>query len=275
MAAAVLVAPHEAHNEEYSKARCDLERAYARLAQTRELRLGAEEAPAQPTPVPTERAIPPGPQEEPAQPTPVPTMPVIHETEKQYLGFPDPLLDGIPRTIGWQWQSEAKGGPVFAIIVRSAMGGLKVQERFPLTENGWRNAWHALAESDPVAARKVAARLAARAAEVTTAPDPKEAPAQPITAPPVPSAAAKATVRPHWGMAIWALVLLWPAGIVAIIFANLTRNSLKVGDDVTARKHSSQVKIWFWISLVGAVVVFILIVAASANPNPPPPPTYR
>jgi hypothetical protein len=95
---------------------------------------------------------------------PAPAMPVIREAEK-VPGMPYPLLDGIPRTIGWQWRPAGKGGPVFAIITRGGMGGLKVQERFPLTEDGWRSAWHSLARSDPAAAGKVAARLAARAAE--------------------------------------------------------------------------------------------------------------
>jgi uncharacterized protein YbjQ (UPF0145 family) len=79
--------------------------------------------------------------------------------------YPYPVLDGLPRMIGWQWLSDARGGPVFVIISRGAMGGLKVLEHFPLTEDGWRRAWQRLAAADPDAARKVAARLQARHAE--------------------------------------------------------------------------------------------------------------
>jgi hypothetical protein len=273
-----LVAPHEAHDGEYSTARCDLERAYARLAQVRALQLSAEEAPAQPRAVstepavppavkeapaqpravPTEPAVPPAAKEAPAQPIPVPTMPVIRATEEHHPGFPHPLLDGIPRTIGWQWQSEAKGGPVFAIIVRGAMGVPTVQERFPLTEDGWRNAWHALAESDPTAARKVAASLAARPAEPR-----RLGRRRPRLAPP-PSPPPKVVVKPHWAMAIWAVVFTWPSGIVAIIYASRVAHSLKIGDEAAARKYSSQVKIWFWISLTLFVILFVLVLATSS-----------
>jgi uncharacterized protein YbjQ (UPF0145 family) len=95
---------------------------------------------------------------------PVPEMPVIREREK-HTGLPYPVLDGMPRTIGWHWLADAKGGPVFAIITRGAMGGLRVVERFPLTEDGWRSAWQSFASSDPSAALRVDARLAARRAE--------------------------------------------------------------------------------------------------------------
>jgi hypothetical protein len=97
----------------------------------------------------------------------VPAMPVVREVEKSTL--PYPLVDGIPRTLGWQWRSEAKGGPEFVIMTRGAMGGLKVQERFPFTEDGWRNAWQSLARSDGTAAAKVAARLEKRAADAAAA----------------------------------------------------------------------------------------------------------
>jgi uncharacterized protein YbjQ (UPF0145 family) len=66
--------------------------------------------------------------------------------------------------IGWQWNPSQKGGPQFVITARTAMGGLKTVERFPLTEDGWQSAWRSLAQ-DPVAAHKVSARLAQRAAE--------------------------------------------------------------------------------------------------------------
>jgi hypothetical protein len=141
-----LVAPHEAHNEEYSRARCDLERAYGRLAETRELRLGAEQPSASQTAVPTGSA------------------------ELRDLPAPSPA--------------------------------------------------------------------------------------------PQPSSPLKATVKPHWIMAIAAFVFLWPAGIWTIISAKRVANGLRSGDEAAARRYSSQVKIWFWISagfFVGLLVLELII----------------
>lgn len=92
-----------------------------------------------------------------------PAMPVIRANEK-YAGSPFLLVEGTARIIGWQWSPASKGGPQFVIAARTAMGGVKVQERFPLTEPGWANAWRSLSK-DPVAAHKAAAKLAARAVE--------------------------------------------------------------------------------------------------------------
>jgi uncharacterized protein YbjQ (UPF0145 family) len=92
-----------------------------------------------------------------------PGMPVIRASEKT-AGSPFLLVEGSSRMIGWQWSSPGQGGPVFVIAARSAMGGIKVLERFPLTEDGWRRAWQALSR-DPAARDKAVARLAKRAAE--------------------------------------------------------------------------------------------------------------
>ncbi len=101
-------------------------------------------------------------------------MPVIRPGEK-YTAIPYPLLDGVSPTIGWQWQSKAKGGPAFVIIRRGALGSLKVVERFPLTENGWVSAWQSLVTQNPAAAPKVLARLRARDADaVKLSPDSRE-----------------------------------------------------------------------------------------------------
>jgi uncharacterized protein YbjQ (UPF0145 family) len=87
-------------------------------------------------------------------------MPVIRESEKLPSGMPFPLVDGLPRTIGWQWQSSA--GPAFVIIGRGLMGGYKILERFPLTEDGWASAWQSLVGADAAAAGKVVAVLTER-----------------------------------------------------------------------------------------------------------------
>jgi hypothetical protein len=84
---------------------------------------------------------------------PVPDMPLIRSVE-QYIGVHWLLVEGQPRTIGWRWRPAAKGGPYFAVIRRSAMGGQKVVESFPLTPEGWARAWNALVALDPAAAGK-------------------------------------------------------------------------------------------------------------------------
>jgi hypothetical protein len=94
----------------------------------------------------------------------VPAMPVIRSYE-QYQGEAYPALDGITPTIGWQWRTEKKGGPAFAVINRTLLGSYKVQQRFPLTEDGWASAWQALVRLSPGNAVKIEARLRARAVE--------------------------------------------------------------------------------------------------------------
>jgi uncharacterized protein YbjQ (UPF0145 family) len=91
----------------------------------------------------------------------VPAMPVIRPAEKD-TGVPFLLMDGLARTMGWQWLPEAKGGPVFVIVSRGVMGGYKILDRFPLTEGGWAAAWHSLAAADATAAGKILAALRAR-----------------------------------------------------------------------------------------------------------------
>jgi uncharacterized protein YbjQ (UPF0145 family) len=93
----------------------------------------------------------------------MPAMPVIREHEK-HPGVPHPLMHGSPRVIGWEINPPATGGPQFVIIALGVMGGLKVLERFPLTEDGWRDAWRSLS-TDPRAAATAKAVLAERAAE--------------------------------------------------------------------------------------------------------------
>ena len=62
--------------------------------------------------------------------TGIPAMPVIGSSE-QVLGGAYPLLDGISPTIGWEFRSEAKGGPGFVILRRTA--DMVVQ----LADHGW------------------------------------------------------------------------------------------------------------------------------------------
>ena len=96
-------------------------------------------------------------------PLAVPAMPVIKPAE-QYTGVPFVLVDGLARTVGWQWLPETRGGPAFVIVSRGVMGGHKVLERFPLTADGWARAWHSVAVTDPGGAGKILAALRVREA---------------------------------------------------------------------------------------------------------------
>lgn len=88
-------------------------------------------------------------------------MPQIQPHE-QPPGVAYPLLDGPTLTLGWQWRSDAKGGPCFATPRRTVLGGYKVLERFPFTPEGWASAWDALVKLDPNSAAKVRVRLKQR-----------------------------------------------------------------------------------------------------------------
>ena len=93
-----------------------------------------------------------------------PAMPAFRPHD-EYGEMPVPLVDGLFPTIGWQWLPEKKGGPVFAVIIRTRIGGLKAQERFPLTEEGWDRAWLALVSLSPPNAAAAAAVIRARPAD--------------------------------------------------------------------------------------------------------------
>lgn len=94
----------------------------------------------------------------------VPARPVIRPSEF-HDGPPYPLLDSLSPTIGWQERPGAKGGRTFVVIRRSILGSLKVLERFPLTDEGWAEAWQALVQLSPDAAEKIRVRLAERSSE--------------------------------------------------------------------------------------------------------------
>lgn len=90
----------------------------------------------------------------------VPAMPVIRPAER-YAGVPFMLAEA-PRMLGWQWVGVGKGGPVYVLASRGVMGGYKILDRFPLTEDGWAKAWRGLADADPAAAAKTLTALKAR-----------------------------------------------------------------------------------------------------------------
>jgi hypothetical protein len=89
------------------------------------------------------------------------------------------------------------------------------------------------------------------------------------TAPPVvaPSQPGVVTVVPHWGMAIFALIFFFPTGIPALVYAARVKPSLAASDIATAKKSSSRVVAWFWISLLILVLYIVIAVAINASNN--------
>lgn len=88
-------------------------------------------------------------------------MPVIGLSE-QDRSVPYPLLDGLKLTIGWHFRGQSDRGAEFVILRRRWLRGtFEVIKRFPLTEDGWAQAWQSLANKDPEAARRVANKLGA------------------------------------------------------------------------------------------------------------------
>jgi hypothetical protein len=77
------------------------------------------------------------------------------------------LADGTRYSIGWQRWPEKKGGPSFVTVRRSALGTLKIVERYPLTDEGWAQAWLALVKLDSAMAGKILVVLARRAEKDT------------------------------------------------------------------------------------------------------------
>jgi hypothetical protein len=93
----------------------------------------------------------------------MPAMPVIRPSERS--SNPYPVLEGLSHTIGWQFRPERRGGSVFVLMGRGALGVQKTLERFPLTEVGWAKVWQALTQADPAAAGKIWVRLQERERE--------------------------------------------------------------------------------------------------------------
>jgi Short C-terminal domain len=78
-----------------------------------------------------------------------------------YRGSPELLVSyDVHYSLGWQ--DHRKAGPSF-VLVQLRWFGRPVKARFPLTEQGWENAWKALSSADPSAAIAIAAKLARQA----------------------------------------------------------------------------------------------------------------
>jgi len=74
------------------------------------------------------------------------------------------LLVNRARRYSIGWQDAERDGPSFVVAETTAiMGTTKVHDRFPLTEDGWADAWRALVRLDRAAAQDTLAMLDARA----------------------------------------------------------------------------------------------------------------
>jgi hypothetical protein len=84
-------------------------------------------------------------------------------------------------------------------------------------------------------------------------------PSRPPT-PPSPPPAPPSVVSPHWGRAIAAIMLFFPVGIVAVVFAGKVRPYLAVGDFASAQAYSSRVVVVFWIcvTLFSSFMLYLL-----------------
>ena len=107
----------------------------------------------------------------------IPPTPTPRETE---LWLDTPFaVDPVFRTgstgrgrysIGWQKWPDRKGGPGFVTIRRAALGVLKVVTWYPLTHEGWEQAWREFTALDPATAEQVRDVLVKRAEEAAAAP---------------------------------------------------------------------------------------------------------
>jgi hypothetical protein len=87
-----------------------------------------------------------------------PAMPIVPSSEV-YRGMPRLVLDGGVRyCLGWQ--RDRKAGPSFVVAKLSPR--VKVIQRFPMTEEGWAQAWESLVGYDTAAAKAIAAHFAER-----------------------------------------------------------------------------------------------------------------
>jgi hypothetical protein len=100
---------------------------------------------------------------EPGAEVDIPPAPVPRPSET-WMGIPHALVAGSRYSIGWQGWPEKKGGPGFVTLRRGAMGSHKVLNRYPLTDEGWAEAWREITAFEPATAEQVRDVLSQRAA---------------------------------------------------------------------------------------------------------------
>jgi hypothetical protein len=92
----------------------------------------------------------------------IPPKPVIMTAE--WGDWAHLLIDDRHLSIGWQNRPAKKGGPCYLVGKMTAvLGGTKVEERFPFTEDGWAKAWRFLMRNDNTLATRIRNELASRA----------------------------------------------------------------------------------------------------------------
>jgi len=102
-----------------------------------------------------------------AGPADVPAMPGIpHGEQGSSRSGPRILAPaGGKYFIGWQPRGDRDGGASFVVVRYTVLDQPKVTQQFPLTEDGWRQAWQALVAADAAAAGKARAMLAEQASQ--------------------------------------------------------------------------------------------------------------
>lgn len=103
----------------------------------------------------------------PTGPADVPAMPAIPRGELSSDQAGPRILApaGGKYFIGWQPRGGQEGGAAFVVVRYTVLDQPKVTQRFPLTEDGWHQAWQALTAADGAAADKARAMLAEQASQ--------------------------------------------------------------------------------------------------------------
>ena len=89
----------------------------------------------------------------------IPAMPVVPRSEL-WRDTPYLLSYSLHHCVGWQ--DDRKAGPAFVVARRTRLDSMKVTERFPLTAQGWADAWQVLAGRDAAAATAIGVVLSER-----------------------------------------------------------------------------------------------------------------
>jgi hypothetical protein len=91
--------------------------------------------------------------------------------------------------------------------------------------------------------------------------EPTSHPARPQPA--APAAPVPVAVSPHWAMAVWTVILFWPLGIVAVVYATRVKPNVASGNLAAAQKASSRVTVMFWIGVAIFVVSALVAIGSS------------
>ena len=107
-----------------------------------------------------------------AAPADVPAMPYIPrgELNSRHTGPRIIAPAGGKHFVGWELR-DRKGDAAFAVIRCTVFDDLKVIERFPLTEDGWRQTWQDLVKIDAAAAKRAQPLLAEQASRARASAD--------------------------------------------------------------------------------------------------------